>query len=148
MHWRRTWQPTPVFLPGESQGWGSPGGCRLWGRAELDTIESLHNRRNWRRADVPPAGRVSDRMETGQDGKVSPQTLRKSWARLGGARTVEPGSEAPAMQAPGIWQEAGRSQRGRYEVTFFFYFILLYNAVLVLPYINMNPPRVYMCSPS
>ena len=21
MHWRRKWQPTPVFLPGESQGW-------------------------------------------------------------------------------------------------------------------------------
>ena len=23
MHWKRKWQPTPVFLPGESQGWGS-----------------------------------------------------------------------------------------------------------------------------
>ena len=32
MHWRRTWQPTPVFLPGESQGRGSLVGCRLWGR--------------------------------------------------------------------------------------------------------------------
>ena len=31
---------------------------------------------------------------------------------------------------------------------FYFYFILLYNTVLVLPYINMNPPRLYMCSPS
>ena len=30
---------TPVFLPGESQGWGSPVGCRLWGRTELDTTE-------------------------------------------------------------------------------------------------------------
>ena len=29
---------------------------------------------------------------------------------------------------------------------FFFYFILLYNTVLVLPYIDMNPPQVYMCS--
>ena len=36
MHWRRKWQPTPVFLPGESQGWGSLVGCRLWGRTELD----------------------------------------------------------------------------------------------------------------
>ena len=26
------WQPTPVFLPGESQGWGRLVGCRLWGR--------------------------------------------------------------------------------------------------------------------
>ena len=39
MHWRRKWQPTPVFLPGESQGKGSLVGCRLWGRTELDTTE-------------------------------------------------------------------------------------------------------------
>ena len=26
MHWRRQWQPTPVFLPGGSQGWRKPGG--------------------------------------------------------------------------------------------------------------------------
>ena len=32
-------QPTPVFLPGESQGWGSPVSCRLQGRKELDTTE-------------------------------------------------------------------------------------------------------------
>ena len=31
MHWGRKWQPTPVFLPGESQGRGSLVGCRLWG---------------------------------------------------------------------------------------------------------------------
>ena len=31
MHWRRTWQPSPVFLPGESQGWGSLEGCSPWG---------------------------------------------------------------------------------------------------------------------
>ena len=39
MHWRRKWQPTPVFLPGESQGRGSLLGCRLWGRTESDTTE-------------------------------------------------------------------------------------------------------------
>ena len=31
MHWRRKWQPTPVFLPGESQGWGEPGGLPSMG---------------------------------------------------------------------------------------------------------------------
>ena len=40
MHWRRKWQPTPVFLPGESQGRGSLVGCRLWGRTGLDTTEA------------------------------------------------------------------------------------------------------------
>ena len=39
MHWRRKWQPTPVFLPGESQGWGRLVGCRLWGRTESATTE-------------------------------------------------------------------------------------------------------------
>ena len=39
MHWRRKWQPTPVFLPGESQGQGSLVGCRLWGHTESDMTE-------------------------------------------------------------------------------------------------------------
>jgi len=38
-HWRRKWQPTPVFLPGESQGRRSLVGCGLWGRTESDTTE-------------------------------------------------------------------------------------------------------------
>ena len=39
MHWRRKWQPIPVFLPGESHGQRSLVGCRLWGRTESDTTE-------------------------------------------------------------------------------------------------------------
>ena len=39
MHCRRKWQPTPVFLPGESQGRRSLVGCRLWGHTESDTTE-------------------------------------------------------------------------------------------------------------
>ena len=38
-HWRRKWQPTPVFLPGESQGRGIRVGCRLRGLTESDTTE-------------------------------------------------------------------------------------------------------------
>ena len=41
MHWRRKWQPTPVFLPGESQGRRGLVGCRLWGRTESDTTEVI-----------------------------------------------------------------------------------------------------------
>ena len=40
LHWRRKWQPTPVFLPGESQGRGSMVGCRLWGHTESDATEA------------------------------------------------------------------------------------------------------------
>ena len=39
-HWRRKWQPTPVFLPGESQGRGSLVGCHLWGRTVSDMTEA------------------------------------------------------------------------------------------------------------
>ena len=39
MHWRRKWQPTPVFLPGESQGQRSLVGCRVWGHTESDRTE-------------------------------------------------------------------------------------------------------------
>ena len=42
MHWRREWQPTPVFLPGESHGQRSLVGCSPWGREELGTTEWLH----------------------------------------------------------------------------------------------------------
>ena len=47
--WRRKWQPTPVFLPGESHGQRSLVGYSLWGRKESDMAERLstaHSQRN------------------------------------------------------------------------------------------------------
>ena len=43
MHWRRKWQPTPVFLPGESQGWWSLVGCHLWNRTERRRLKWLRS---------------------------------------------------------------------------------------------------------
>ena len=40
--WRRKWQPTPVFLPGESHGQRSLVGCSTWGCKESDMTERLH----------------------------------------------------------------------------------------------------------
>ena len=47
MRWRRKWQPTPVFLPGESQGRGSLVGCRFWGctESELKRLSSSSSNR-------------------------------------------------------------------------------------------------------
>ena len=45
-HWRRKWQPTPVFLPGESQGRGSLVGCHLWGHTESDTTEETYQQQH------------------------------------------------------------------------------------------------------
>ena len=52
MHWRRKWQPTPVFLPGESQGRGSLVGCCLWGRTESDTTEATQQQQQQIQEDV------------------------------------------------------------------------------------------------
>ena len=38
--WRRKWQPMPVLLTGESRGWRSLVGCRLWGLTASDTTEA------------------------------------------------------------------------------------------------------------
>ena len=36
--WRRKWQPTPVFLPGESHGWRSLTGYSSWGHKSLTRL--------------------------------------------------------------------------------------------------------------
>ena len=41
--WRRKWQPTPVFLPGESHGQWSLAGYTLWGRKESDVTEVTYH---------------------------------------------------------------------------------------------------------
>ena len=41
VHRLRKWQPTPVFLPGESHGQRSLEGYSPWGRKESDTTEQL-----------------------------------------------------------------------------------------------------------
>ena len=49
--WRRAWQPTPVFLPGESHEHRSLGGYSPWGLKELDTTEvTEHRHTHWRAA--------------------------------------------------------------------------------------------------
>ena len=49
MHWRRKWQPTPAFLPGESQGLGSLVGCPLWGCTVRHDWSNLAAVGEWRR---------------------------------------------------------------------------------------------------
>ena len=53
MPWRRKWQPTPVFLPGESQGRGSLVGCRLWGHTESDTTEATQQQQQYKAKGSP-----------------------------------------------------------------------------------------------
>ena len=67
MHWRRQWQLTPVFLPGESQGRGSLVGCHLWGCTESDTTEVTQqqqqlqqgNKAVWDSRNTPEATKIT-----------------------------------------------------------------------------------------
>ena len=45
--WRRKWQPTPGFLPGESHGQRGLVGYTLWGCKELDMTEQLTHTHRW-----------------------------------------------------------------------------------------------------
>ena len=50
MHWRRKWQPIPLFLPRESQGWQSLVGCCVWGRTESDMTEVTQQQQQQQRS--------------------------------------------------------------------------------------------------
>ena len=56
MHWRRKWQHTPVFLPGESQGWGACWAA-VYGVAQSQTrltrLSSSSSHNYWDRALEP-----------------------------------------------------------------------------------------------
>ena len=61
-----------------------------------------------------------------------------------------PWTEKPGRLQPTGSQKSDMTERLHlsFLIIIIFFFFLLYNIVLVLPYINMHPPRVYMCSPS
>ena len=52
--WRREWQPTPVFLPGESHGQRSLAGHSPQGQKESDTTERLTVLLLWPEHQCPP----------------------------------------------------------------------------------------------
>ena len=64
MHWRRKWQPTPVFLPGESQGWWEPGG--------LPSMGSHRVRHDW--SDLAAAA-AAEEMESRKGRKLVDESI-------------------------------------------------------------------------
>ena len=106
MHWRRKWQPTAVFLPGESQGRGSQVGCCLWGRTESDTTEvmqqqqqcllgSSHKNPFKRTKEVSTQEDFSLDFPDGLDGKASACTARDLGLIPGLGRSPGKGSGNP-----------------------------------------------------
>ena len=73
MQWRRKWQHTPVFLPGESQGQRSLLGCRLWGRTESDMTDAAASTITWKIPWTEEPGRLQSMgsQKAGQDWATS-----------------------------------------------------------------------------
>ena len=89
MHWRRKWQPIPVFLPGESQGRGSLMCCRLWGHTDSDTAEAAwqqQQQQEWARGCFPghsavknlPAMQETRVQSLGQEDPLEKETATHS----------------------------------------------------------------------
>ena len=75
MHWRRKWQPTPIFLPGESQGW-EPGGLPSMGshRVRHDWCDLAAAAKSWFTGKGPYAGK-----DWGQEEKVVTDDKMVGW---------------------------------------------------------------------
>ena len=83
MHWRRKWQPTPVFLPGESQGRGSLVGCRLWGRTESDMTEATQQRQQQLRVSLRNTPSLRRLWSCSYQGYPEKQKAEPMWVCVG-----------------------------------------------------------------
>ena len=133
MHWKRKWQPTPVFLPGESQGQGSLVGCCLWDMTEMN-LKKIGS--SYRRT------RVSKNPGWGLRGVT-----------FGACSCCEGQWELCDPSGPqGIWWPSGpRSLRGNWEVTssltFSFNFkfcigVYLTNSVVLVSVVQQSDPGI------
>ena len=98
MHWRRKRQPTPVFLPGESQGRGSLVRCRVWGRTESDTTEATQQQQQHFNVTIEELSRFL-KLKNYRCEKISPRWRKKGCSvvvRLQNLRFVG----AMVLQAP------------------------------------------------
>ena len=102
MHWRRKWQPTPVFLPGESQERGSLVGCHLWG---------CRVRRDW--SDLAAAAALGNTIslfsskflhQTGSSGSPSQHSKHARRVDVWYARLAEGNVSTAPPRAPGMGQ--------------------------------------------
>ena len=83
MHWRRKWQPTPVFSPGESQGLQSLVGCRLWGCTESDTTEATWQQQQLKNMGFPGGAVVKIACQCGRSERcrLDPWVVKILWIR-------------------------------------------------------------------
>ena len=80
--WRRKWQPTPVFLPGESQGLGGLVGCCLWGCTESDMTEATQQQEQQQRQEKIKIIRIRKQLPLGQEALTRKGNNRTFWGDI------------------------------------------------------------------
>ena len=90
---RRKWQPTPVFLPGESQGRRSLVGCCLWGRTESDMTEATQQQQQ-----------VAVALSLGRGQKADSGFRDRGWCRFPSAPAPTATSGSPKARVWGPTQ--------------------------------------------
>ena len=121
--WRREWQPSSVFFPGESYGQRSQEGCGPWDCKELDTTEQLTGEGNG-------APLQCSRLENPMDGgawRAAVHGVVKSWTRLSDftftfhfhfhalEKEMATHSSVLAWRIPGTAEPGGRPHRVRHD---------------------------------
>ena len=80
---RGKWQPTPIFLPGESCGQRSLVGCCPWGHTGLDmTEETYQGYMHWRRKWQPLQYSCLENPRDGGAWWAAVYGVTQSWTRL------------------------------------------------------------------
>ena len=100
LHWRRKWQPTPVFLPGESQRWGSLMGCRhgvAQSQTQLKRLSSSSSRKGPSRLH----GNNLEMKTSSFDCLITNSWVRWNWP---------PSSQGPKLPVRAGGEEAGRGR--------------------------------------
>ena len=90
---------------------------------------------------------IMENVEEGSPGKTCSRVLGCTW-NIRMKKSYSLSTSREEFQSVGTIKTHKTEQHFIFLLNFYFYFILLYNTVLVLPYIDMNPPRVYMSSQS
>ena len=98
--WRRAWQPTAVFLPGESHGQRSLAGYGPWGRKEADTTEATKHACMGASLGNPRKGPVAPKF-------ISPCTPFLSVLLLPAAPGLRPGRAGLPVGVQGSLQVSG-----------------------------------------
>ena len=100
MHWRRKWQPTPVFMPRKSHGLRSLVGYSPWGHKESDMTEWLHfTSHAWLNALLTPSWNSLKCLTKGPCIFIIHWVPQITWQALG----VDVGSKIQPLPFPKSW---------------------------------------------